>query len=115
MVIVGGALATARAGAPLALALAASGLQGVTVDRRGRGDSGDIAPYEPAREVDDLRAVIDALGEPAVTFGHSAGAVLSWVAASRGVPMTRTKTRFCSSSETTSVCRRQLWNSSASP
>lgn len=88
VVVVGGALATAQAGAPLALALAASGLQGITIDRRGRGNSGDTAPYEPACEVDDLRAVIYALGEPAVTFGHSAGAVLSWVAASRGVPMT---------------------------
>jgi pimeloyl-ACP methyl ester carboxylesterase len=87
VVIVGGALATAEAAAPLAAALAGSGLQGVTLDRRGRGDSGDTAPYAPESEVEDLRAVIEALGEPAVVFGHSAGAVLSWLAASRGVPM----------------------------
>ena len=44
VVIVGGAFSTAEAGAPLAVALAAAGLRGVTVDRRARGNSGDTAP-----------------------------------------------------------------------
>jgi pimeloyl-ACP methyl ester carboxylesterase len=87
VVVVGGALATAEAGAPLATALAGSGLQGVTYDRRGRGGSGDSAPYAPEREVEDLRAVIDAVGGAAAVFGHSSGAVLSLLAAAGGVPM----------------------------
>jgi pimeloyl-ACP methyl ester carboxylesterase len=88
VVIVGGALATAEAGAPLAAALADAGLQGVTYDRRGRGDSGDTAPYAPEREAEDLGAVIDAVGDDAVVFGHSSGAVLALFAASMGVPVT---------------------------
>ena len=33
-------------------------------DRRGRGDSGDTAPYSIEREIEDLAAVIDAAGAP---------------------------------------------------
>jgi pimeloyl-ACP methyl ester carboxylesterase len=87
VVIVGGALATAAASVPLANALANAGLQGVTYDRRGRGDSGDGTQYAPGREAEDLRAVIDAVGGAAVVFGHSSGAVLSLFAAATGVPM----------------------------
>lgn len=87
VVIVGGAFSTADAGAPLAAALAEAGLQGVVYDRRGRGASGDTAPYAPEREVEDLRAVVDAVGDAAV-FGHSSGAVLALLAAGSGVPMT---------------------------
>jgi pimeloyl-ACP methyl ester carboxylesterase len=65
IVVVGGALSTAEAGGPLAAAFAEAGLQGVTYDRRGRGDSGDTAPYAPEREAEDVRAVIDAVGDPA--------------------------------------------------
>jgi pimeloyl-ACP methyl ester carboxylesterase len=89
IVIVGGALATAAAGAPLAAAFADAGLQGVTYDRRGRGDSGDTAPYAPEREVEDLHAVIDSVGGAAMVLGHSSGAVLSLVAAAAGVPVTQ--------------------------
>ena len=88
VVFVGGALSTAEAAGPLAAAFAEAGLQGVAYDRRGRGDSGDTAPYAPEREVEDLRAVIDAVGGAAVVLGHSSGAVLSLSAATKGVPMT---------------------------
>jgi pimeloyl-ACP methyl ester carboxylesterase len=88
VVIVGGALAPPAAFRPLAAALADAGLQGVTYDRRGRGDSGDTAPYAPEREAEDLGAVIDAVGDAAAVFGHSSGAVLSLFAAALGVPMT---------------------------
>ena len=88
VVIAGGALATAQASGPLAAALANAGLQGVTYDRRGRGDSGDNAPYAPEREAEDLSAVIGAVGDAAAVFGHSSGAVLSLFAAALGVPMT---------------------------
>jgi hypothetical protein len=88
VVFVGGALSTAGAAGPLAAAFAEAGLQGVTYDRRGRGDSGDTSPYAPEREAEDLRAVIDAVGGAAVVLGHSSGAVLSLFAAAEGVPMT---------------------------
>jgi pimeloyl-ACP methyl ester carboxylesterase len=46
----------------------------VTVDRRGRCGSEDEDTYSLEAEFDDLVAVIDALPEPAVVFGHSFGA-----------------------------------------
>lgn len=48
-----------------------------TYDRRGRGDSGDTAPYAVQREIEDLEAMIDAAGGSAFVFGHSSGAVLA--------------------------------------
>ena len=87
VVIVGGALSTAAVARPLAEAFAAAGLRGVSWDRRGRGDSGDTAPYAPAREVEDLRAVVEAVGGDAIVFGHSSGAVLALLAAGEGLPM----------------------------
>jgi len=50
-------------------------------DRRGRGDSGDTAPYAVEREIEDLEAVLDAAGGSAFVFGHSSGAVLALDAA----------------------------------
>ncbi len=61
----------------------------VNYDRRGRGDSGDSAPYAPAREVDDLAAVIEATGDEAFVFGHSSGAILTLEAAAAGVRMAK--------------------------
>ena len=90
VVVVAGALSTAAGGRPLAEALARAGLQGVCWDRRGRGDSGDAgdtASYAPAREVDDVRAVVDAVGGRAAVLGHSSGAVLALLAAAAEVPM----------------------------
>lgn len=52
-----------------------------TYDRRGRGDSGDTAPYAVEREIEDLDAMIDAAGGSAFVFGHSSGAVLALRAA----------------------------------
>lgn len=60
-----------------------------TYDRRGRGESGDTAPYAVAREIEDLAALIDEAGAPAVVFGQSSGAVLSLDAAAAGLPITR--------------------------
>jgi pimeloyl-ACP methyl ester carboxylesterase len=61
----------------------------VAFDRRGRGDSTDTSPYAPAREVEDLKALIDAVGGSAMVFGHSSGAVLSLEAAADGAAITR--------------------------
>lgn len=55
-------------------------------DRRGRGDSGDTAPYAVQREIEDLAAVVEALGGKAAVYGHSSGAGLAVLAAAAGVP-----------------------------
>lgn len=89
VVVVGGALSTRAAGAPLAASLAAQGLTGVTFDRRARGDSGDTRPYAPFREAEDLTAVIEALGGRAHVLGHSSGAVLALFAAGEGAPISQ--------------------------
>ena len=53
----------------------------VLYDRRGRGESGDTLPSGVARELEDLDAVIDAVGAPVSLFGISSGAALSLRAA----------------------------------
>ncbi|MDF2663915.1 MAG: hydrolase [Paenibacillus sp.] len=58
-------------------------------DRRGRGDSGDTQPYDTAREIEDLQAVIDAAGGSAYVWGLSSGAVLALQAAASGVCITK--------------------------
>jgi pimeloyl-ACP methyl ester carboxylesterase len=50
-------------------------------DRRGRGDSGDTLPYAVEREIEDIRAVIDATGGPAGLYGTSSGGALALHAA----------------------------------
>lgn len=52
-------------------------------DRRGRGASGDTLPYAVEREIEDLAAVVDALGGTALVFGGSSGAALALEAAAR--------------------------------
>lgn len=52
-----------------------------TVDRRGRGDSGDSHEYAIEREFEDIAAVVDACPEPAYLLGHSYGALCSLEAA----------------------------------
>lgn len=58
-------------------------------DRRGRGDSGDTAPYAVEREIEDLAAVIAEAGGTAAVFGNSSGAVLGLRAVAAGLPITR--------------------------
>ncbi|MEV8536781.1 alpha/beta fold hydrolase [Streptomyces sp. NPDC051211] len=70
----------------------------VAYDRRGRGGSddnggngegGSAARYDVQREVEDLSAVIAAVGGPAYLFGLSSGAVLALEAVARGAAVTR--------------------------
>jgi len=56
-------------------------------DRRGRGESGETPPYAPEREVEDLAALIAALGGRAFAYGYSSGALLALHTAARGVPL----------------------------
>jgi pimeloyl-ACP methyl ester carboxylesterase len=54
----------------------------ISFDRRGRGASGDPQPYDPAREIDDISALIDVLGGSAALTGGSGGCGLALDAAS---------------------------------
>ncbi|MER6815762.1 alpha/beta hydrolase [Spirillospora sp. NPDC000708] len=88
LVCVGGALNDRGSAAALA-GLLASRRTVLAYDRRGRGDSGDTAPYTVDREIEDLAAVIDAAGGQAAVYGMSSGAVLALRAAAHGLPITR--------------------------
>jgi pimeloyl-ACP methyl ester carboxylesterase len=52
-----------------------------TYDRRGRGESGDTAPYAPDREVEDLEALAELAGDTVYLHGTSSGAALALEAA----------------------------------
>ena len=58
-------------------------------DRRGRGDSGDNAPYAIEREIEDLDALITEAGGNAYVYGHSSGAGLALHAAAAGLSVSR--------------------------
>ena len=58
-------------------------------DRRGRGESGNTAPYAVQREIEDLGALIAEVGAPASVCGFSSGAVLALDAAAAGLPISR--------------------------
>jgi len=88
IILVGGALSDRSAGAPLA-ALLAPRFTVFSYDRRGRGDSGDTAPYAVEREVEDLAALIREAGGSAFVFGHSSGAALALEAAAHGLAVTK--------------------------
>ena len=88
LVIVGGAFGTRANARELAEALSGQ-FTAACYDRRGRGDSGDTQPYAPQREIDDLRAVIDALGGSAFVHGHSSGGVVALDAVAAGLPITK--------------------------
>ena len=88
IVIVVGAFNERSTGAPLAAALESS-FAVYNFDRRGRGDSGDIAPYEVESELEDLEAVIAEAGGSAGVFGYSSGGILALLGAARGLPITK--------------------------
>jgi pimeloyl-ACP methyl ester carboxylesterase len=85
LILVDGALCYRASGPsrPLAAELA-SHFTVYTYDRRGRGDSGDTAPYSVDREVEDLEALIEEAGGSAHVYGISSGAVLALQAAAQG-------------------------------
>ncbi|MFI6815669.1 alpha/beta fold hydrolase [Nonomuraea sp. NPDC050328] len=88
LVLVGDGAAHRRVRTPLAEALAAR-FTVYTYDRRGRGDSGDILPWAPEREFDDLRAVLEAAGGLPYVVGGSVAALVVLAAAARGLPIGR--------------------------
>jgi pimeloyl-ACP methyl ester carboxylesterase len=58
-------------------------------DRRGRGQSGDTAPYMVEREVEDIAALIAEAGGSANVLGLSSGAALALAAAASGLNITK--------------------------
>lgn len=86
LVIVNGALSSRETGAPLAPLLNGD-FTLYRYDRRGRGDSSDSDASTPAREIEDLQAIVAITGEAPFVFGQSSGAALSLEAAASGVPV----------------------------
>lgn len=80
LILVLGALNSRRSGASLAKLLSPR-FTVVNYDRRGRGDSTDTMPYSPQHEVEDLGALIAAVGGPVNLYGHSSGGALALQAA----------------------------------
>jgi pimeloyl-ACP methyl ester carboxylesterase len=87
VVVVGGATNRKEDWIELAQALASEGFTGVTYDRRGRGDSGDTRPFAVEREVEDLVAVIEAVGAPAGVHTISSGGAVAYRAIAAGAPI----------------------------
>jgi pimeloyl-ACP methyl ester carboxylesterase len=88
VVVVGGLFCDRRTTEPLAERLAER-FSVINYDRRGRGESGDTAPYAVQREIEDLAAVVDGAGGAAAVYGHSSGAGLALESAARGLDVTR--------------------------
>jgi pimeloyl-ACP methyl ester carboxylesterase len=88
VVLISGAMSTGATVAPLAAVLR-DRFDVVVYDRRGRGASGDTEPYTVAREVEDLAALIEAVGGEASLYGMSSGGALALEAAVSGLPVPR--------------------------
>lgn len=88
VILVSGAMSAGATVAPLA-GLLADRFTVLWYDRRGRGESGDTAPYAVQREVEDLAALIDAAGGEASLYGISSGGALALEAAAGGLPVSR--------------------------
>ncbi len=87
VIIVPGAVAMASDLDHFARALAGHGYTAHTVERRGRGASGDRQSYSIELECDDLAAVQSATGARLV-FGHSFGGLIALEAAARTATLT---------------------------
>ena len=85
VVLVGGAFQARSFGPNGGLAdLLAERFTVVNYDRRGRGDSSDRQPWTVEREIEDIEALIGAVGGSAHVYGISSGAALALEAANRG-------------------------------
>src|SRR3954447_4428092 len=86
IILVVGAFNERSTGTPLATFLAPH-FAAYTYDRRGRGDSGDTAPYAVEREIEDIAAVMGLAGGHGHLYGSSSGAGLALEAAAAGAPV----------------------------
>jgi pimeloyl-ACP methyl ester carboxylesterase len=90
LILVDGALCSRAFGpSPKLAPLLARHFTVYAYDRRGRGQSGDTPPYSPAREVEDLAALIEAAGGSASLLGLSSGGALALEAAASGLPISK--------------------------
>src|SRR5215203_5038984 len=87
IIVVGGAICDRAMTRPTAEQLAQH-FTVINYDRRGRGHSGDTAPYAVEREIEDLGALIAEVGGTASVYGHSSGAALALHAAA-GLPIAK--------------------------
>jgi pimeloyl-ACP methyl ester carboxylesterase len=86
LILVDGALCSRAFGpSPKLAPLLARHFTVYAYDRRGRGQSGDTLPYSPAREVEDIAALVEATGESASLVGLSSGGALALEAAASGL------------------------------
>lgn len=84
LILVDGALCCRSFGPmPQLVPLLAPHFTVLTYDRRGRGASGDTAPYAIEREVEDIEALVKEAGGAAYVYGVSSGAALALEAAKR--------------------------------
>ena len=90
LILIDGALCSRAFGPSAKLApLLARHFTVYTYDRRGRGQSGDTPPYAPAREVEDLAAIMREAEESPCLLGLSSGAALALEAAASGLPVSK--------------------------
>jgi pimeloyl-ACP methyl ester carboxylesterase len=90
LILVDGALCSRAFGpSPKLATLLAQHFTVYAYDRRGRGQSGDTQPYSPAREVEDIAALVEAAGGSAFLLGLSSGGALALQAAASGLPVRR--------------------------
>ncbi|MEV0589902.1 alpha/beta fold hydrolase [Nonomuraea cavernae] len=88
VILIGAGPTDRSANAPLA-ELLAKDLTVYNYDRRGRGDSGDTAPYAVDREFEDIEAIIGEAGGSAHVYGTSGGGMIALEAAARGLAIGR--------------------------
>ncbi|MFI6171490.1 alpha/beta fold hydrolase [Nocardia sp. NPDC051052] len=87
VILIGGAFGYRKFPKMVELATTLNEHYGLTVlnyDRRGRGDSTDSGGYDVEREIDDIAALVQAVGGSAMLFGWSSGAALALRAAGSG-------------------------------
>lgn len=80
LILVHGVAGTAARWAPV-LPVLAPHARVYAIDRRGRGASGDARSYALEREVEDVVALVEAIGEPVDLLGHSYGGICALEAA----------------------------------
>ncbi len=88
VILATGALDDGSENAPLAAELAAR-FTVYNYARRGRGSSGDTAPYALEREIEDLEALVAEAGGTAHLYGVSSGGALALEAVAAGLPAQR--------------------------
>jgi pimeloyl-ACP methyl ester carboxylesterase len=88
LIVIGGAFYTRQSAGDL-VPLLATHFSVYAYDRRGRGDSTNTHPFAIERELEDLAALIDAVGGTAMVYGHSSGGAVGLHGAASGLAITK--------------------------